>query len=192
MRLTHIDTILMSNMKVTKIVQKHFLCTFWEFLVAIICDLKIDVNMGEPHYVNLFFLWTSSVVHVFDFLTFDIFLTTWHLFDNLISFWQLDIFFDMCSMGHMCKWVSWLILKIEMGHLGWWGTLVMGHMANGAHGQWDTWVMGHGQSGIMVNIKDRDGVPWGMGHMGDGVYGQWGTWAIGHMIITSLILHGSL
>ena len=52
--------------------------------------------------------------------------------------------------------------------------------------------MGHGQRGIMVNIKDRDGVPWGMGHMGDGAHGQWGTWAIGHMIITSLILHGSL
>ena len=70
-----------------------------------------------------------------------------------------------------------------------WG---MGHMANGSHGQWDTWAMRHGQRGIMVNIKDRDGVPWGMGHMGDGAHGQWGTWAIGHMIITSLILHGSL
>ena len=35
--------------------------------------------------------------------------------------------------------------------------------------------MGHGQRGIMVNIKDRDEVPWGMGHMGDGA------WAMGHM-----------
>ena len=26
----------------------------------------------------------------------------------------------------------------------------------------------HGQRGIMCNIKDRDGVPWGMGHMGHG------------------------
>ena len=52
--------------------------------------------------------------------------------------------------------------------------------------------MGHGQRGIMDIIKDRYGVPWGMGHMGDGAHGQWGTWAIGHMIITSLILHGSL
>ena len=68
----------------------------------------------------------------------------------------------------------------------------MGHMDNGAHGQWDTWAMRHGQRGIMVNIKDRDGVPWGMGHMGNGAHGQWGTWAIRHMIITSLILHGSL
>ena len=30
--------------------------------------------------------------------------------------------------------------------------------------------MGHGQRGIMVNIEDRDEVPWG-----------WGTWAMGHM-----------
>ena len=35
--------------------------------------------------------------------------------------------------------------------------------------------MGHGQRCIMVNIKDRDGVPWVMGHMGDGAHGQWGT-----------------
>ena len=43
--------------------------------------------------------------------------------------------------------------------------------------------MGHGQRGIMVNIEDRDGVPWGMGHMANGAHE--------HMIITSLILHGS-
>ena len=60
-------------------------------------------------------------------------------------------------------------------------------MGNRTHGQWDM-----GKRGIMVNNEDRDEVPWGMGHMGDGAHGQWGTWAIGHMIITSLILHGSL
>ena len=43
----------------------------------------------------------------------------------------------------------------------------------------------HGQRDIMVIIKDRGGVPWGMGHMGDGAHGQWGTWAIGHIITTS-------
>ena len=57
----------------------------------------------------------------------------------------------------------------------------MGYMGNGPHGQ----------RSIMVNIKDTDGVPWGMGHMGDGAHGQWSTWAIGHMITTSLILYGS-
>ena len=42
--------------------------------------MSICVNLIMSIY---FFLWTSSIVHVFDFLTFDIFLTTWHLFDNL-------------------------------------------------------------------------------------------------------------
>ena len=130
-------SILTSNMKVTKIVQKHFLCTFWGFLVTIICDVKIDITMCEPHYVNLFFLWTSSIVHVFDFLTsfwqLNIFLTAWHLFDNLTSFLTYA-HQDTWAMGHMGKGVSWLILKIELGYLGGWGTLVMGHMGNGAHG----------------------------------------------------------
>ena len=70
------------------------------------------------------FLWTSSIVHVFGFLTFDIFLTTWHLFNNLTSF------FYIWAMGNVGKWVSWLILKIEIGHLGGWGTWAMGHMVN--------------------------------------------------------------
>ena len=62
----------------------------------------------------------------------------WHLFDNLTSFWQLDIF--------------------------------LGHMGNRTHGQCDM-----GRS-IMVNIEDRDRVPWVMGHMGDGA-----PWGMGHM-----------
>ena len=109
-------SILISNMKVTKIVQKHFLCTFWGFLVTIICDIKIDISMCEPHYVNLFFLWTSSIVHVFDFLTFDIFLTTWHLFDNLTSF------FDIWTHGQMG-----IMVNTEDRDGAPWG---MGHMVN--------------------------------------------------------------
>ena len=70
-----------TNIKVTKISQKYILCTFWGFLVTIICDIRIDINIYEPHHVNLF-LWTSSIVDVFGFLTFDIFLTTWHLLKN--------------------------------------------------------------------------------------------------------------
>ena len=31
-----------------------------------------------------------------------------------------------------------------------------------------------GQMGIMVNIEDRDGAPWGMGHMGGEPHGQCG------------------
>ena len=61
---------------------------------------------------------------MFDFLTFDIFLT----------YGQQDTW----AMGHMGKGVSWLILKIEMGYLGGWGTWVMEHMGDGAHGQLGT------------------------------------------------------
>ena len=105
-------------MKVTKIVQKHFLCTFWGFLVTIICKVKIDINMCEPHYVNLFFF--VNLLHS-------------PCFWLLTSFWQLDIFFDIWATGHMGKGISWLILKKEMGYLGGWGTWVMGHMGNWAH-----------------------------------------------------------
>ena len=56
----------------------HFEGFWWSSYVT----SKIDINMCEPHYVNLFFLWTSSIVYVFDYLTFDIFLTFWHIFDN--------------------------------------------------------------------------------------------------------------
>ena len=103
MRFTDIDVNLMSNMKVTKIAQKYFLWTFWGFLVTIICDVKIDVNICEPHCVNLFFLWTSSIVQVFDYLTFDIFLTTWCLFDTCLITWahgqhvQDHVFNEYCQ-----------------------------------------------------------------------------------------------
>ena len=68
---------------------------FWTILVTFIFDVKIDIKMCEPDYVNLFFLWTSSIVCVFDFLTFDIFLTFWHLFYTLTSFLHFDIFFNL-------------------------------------------------------------------------------------------------
>ena len=34
---------------------KYFLCTFWGSLVTMICDVKIDVIICEPHHVNLLF-----------------------------------------------------------------------------------------------------------------------------------------
>ena len=42
--------------------------------------LKIDLIVCEPCCVKLIFLWTSSIVKVFDFLTFDI---LWHIKYNL-------------------------------------------------------------------------------------------------------------
>ena len=99
---------LTSHMMVTKNPQNGHRKCFWTILVIFIFGIKIDVNMCEPHYVNLFFLWTSSIVYVFDFLTFDIFLTTWHLFDNLTSFWH------MSNLAHG-QWGTW-----AMGHMGKW------------------------------------------------------------------------
>ena len=72
-------SILTSNMKVIKIAQKYFLWTFWGFLVTIISDVKIDVNICEPHCVNFFFV---NLLHSPGIWFFDI----WHLFDNLTSF----------------------------------------------------------------------------------------------------------
>ena len=52
----------------------------------------------------------------------------------------------------------------------------MGHIGKGV-----SWLILKIEMGYLVK-----------GDADDGAHGQWGTWAIGHMIITSLILHGSL
>ena len=119
-------SILMSNMKVTKIAQKYFLWTFWGFLVTIICDIQIDVNICEPHCVNLFFLWTSSIVQVFDFLTFDIFLTTWHLFDTWLITWAHGEHVQEHVFNEYCQY----LLDLD------------GDRGDGAHGQWAPWAIG--------------------------------------------------
>ena len=51
---------------------KTYLWRFWRFSVTIICDIKIDLRECEPHCVKLNFLWTSFIVNIFDFLTFNI------------------------------------------------------------------------------------------------------------------------
>ena len=48
-------SILTSHMMVTKIPQKVHRKCFSTILVTFIFDVKIDVIMCEPHYVNLFF-----------------------------------------------------------------------------------------------------------------------------------------
>ena len=130
MRFTHndvnFDVKYEGHQNCSKTLSKHIL----RVLVTIICDVKIDVNMCEPHYVNLFFfvnLLHSPCVWLFD---------IWHLFDNLTSFWQLDIF--------MTTWH--LFWHLDNGKCGQMGIMVntedrdevpwgMGHMGDGAHGQ---------------------------------------------------------
>ena len=120
-------SILMSHMMVTKNPQNVHRKYFWAILVTFIFDIKIDVNVCEPHDVNLFFLWTSSIVCIFDFFIFDIFLTTWHLFDNLTSYWHLT--YNMgtwwtCA-GSCVQWILPIPIRSR------WGIGVMGHMGNG-------------------------------------------------------------
>ena len=50
--------------------KKHILWTFWMFVVTITSDVKIYLIVCESYCVKLKFLWTSSIVKVFDFLTF--------------------------------------------------------------------------------------------------------------------------
>ena len=92
----------------------HIWCQNWhQYVWTSLCQFIFFVNLLHSPCVWLFYFW--------------------HLFDNLTSFWQLDIFFDIWAMGNVDKWVSWLILKIQMGDLMGWGTWVMG--------QWATWSM---------------------------------------------------
>ena len=57
MRFTHIDVNFdikyEGHQNCSKTRSMHIL---WGVLVTIICDIKIDINMCEPDYVNLFFV----------------------------------------------------------------------------------------------------------------------------------------
>ena len=74
--------------KTLKMCKESIFDQFWwpSYLMSKLTAICVTLN------VSIYFLWTSSIVHVFDFLTFDIFLTIWHLFDNLTSFWYFYIF----------------------------------------------------------------------------------------------------
>ena len=88
-----------------------------------------------------FFLWTSSIVQVYDYLTFDI-------------FWQLDIFWHFDTLlNHLSSSQAGrsrgtcgmypLYLCCLIMYRSRWGTWVMGHMGDETDAQWSTWVMGH-------------------------------------------------
>ena len=82
---SHILTsILTSHMMVTKNPQNVHRNYFWAILLTFIFDIKFDINMCEPHYVNLLFF--VNLLHSLHVWLFDI----WHLLDNLTSFWHFD------------------------------------------------------------------------------------------------------
>ena len=62
-------SILRRNMKMIENAPKHILWSFWRFSVTIICDIKFNLRVCEPHCVKLKFLWTSFIANIFDFLT---------------------------------------------------------------------------------------------------------------------------
>ena len=76
-------SILMSQMMITKNPQNVHRKYFWAILLTFIFDVKIDINICEPHYVNLLFFFVN-LLHILHVWLFDI----WHLFDNLTSFWH--------------------------------------------------------------------------------------------------------
>ena len=104
---------LMSQHDVKSQSQTHGLWTmmFWTILVTFIFDIKIDVNMYEPNYFNLFF---GNLLHSPHVWLFDI----WHLFENLTSFWQFDIFltheqWGTWAMGHMTSFWQFDTFKLK-------------------------------------------------------------------------------
>ena len=167
MRLTHIDVNFdvkyEGNQNCSKTLSMHILRVFghhhmwhqnWcQYVWISLCEFIFFVNLLH-----------SPCVWLFD---------IWHLFDNLTSFWQLDIFLTTSHLfwhvGNGTCGQMGIMVNTEDRDGAPWG---MGHMDNRTHGQW----------GIMVNIKDRDGVPWGWGtwvrgHMANGAHGQLGTWS---------------
>ena len=92
MRFTHIDVNFDISYDGYKKPQNVHKKCFWTILVTFIFDIKIDVNMCEPHYVNLFIFFVN-LLHSLCVWLFDI----WHLFDNLTSFWHFDIFLTISS-----------------------------------------------------------------------------------------------
>ena len=121
MRFTHIDVNFdikyEGHQNCSKTLSMHILRVFghhhiwrpnWrQYVWTSLCEFIFFVNLLH-----------SPCVCLFDIL---------HLFDNLTSFWQLDIFLtygqqDTWAMGHMGKGVLWLILNIEIGYLGGWDT----------------------------------------------------------------------
>ena len=74
-----LTSILTSEMMVTKNPQNVHRKYFWAILMTFIFDVKIDVNICEPHYVHFFFSKPPPQSRC---------LTIWHL----TSFWQLDAF----------------------------------------------------------------------------------------------------
>ena len=112
---SHILTsILTSSMKVTKIHFEGF--WWWSYVPSKLTSISVNLIMW------IYFLWTSSIVQVLVFFTFDIFLTTWHLSTFLSPayvVWGKVIIshLSLCSQGGTLS--SWGYLSWLGGYLLW-------------------------------------------------------------------------
>ena len=87
------------------------------------------------------YVWTSlcqfilcelSIVQVFDFLTIDIFLTTWHHLTFCCQITYVSRY--SWEQGWWGIWAMWHVPLLDLH-----GGTVMEYMSNRAHGQWGTW-----------------------------------------------------
>ena len=83
-RFTQMTSILMSHMIATKIHQNVHIKYFWPIVMTIICDIKIDINVCEHHYINWFIfvnlLHSPAVWHLSNFVQFRQCLLIWYPF----------------------------------------------------------------------------------------------------------------
>ena len=101
--------------------QKPSKCPLKIILMTFICDNKLDINICEAHHVNLVLLWAFSIVQVTGFLTFDIFLTIWHLLtlahkprQPVTGQLQLNLVrkFEIRNEGVYKTYISWVQISL--------------------------------------------------------------------------------
>ena len=101
---------------------------FWLPSYVISKLMSICVNL----IMSIYFLWTSSIVQVFDFSTTEIFLTTWHHLTFCCPITYVPHY--SWEQGWWGIWAMWHVPLLDLH-----GGKVMGYMGNRAHVQWGTW-----------------------------------------------------
>ena len=102
-------SILMSHMMVIKNSQS-IKYVSWPILMTLICDIKTDIIMCEPHCVG-FFWWISSTAELFDFWIHNIFM------ESNVFHLVLDIFskFSAIDMEQFTQYPKKGILEVSVG-----------------------------------------------------------------------------